>query len=398
MVQAPSPSPAQMQGKAQAYNLQARAIVLKNAIDMYQRIFNQTFTTGAGTQITVPVRNVGLIKKFLVKVAATISGSAGVTHTLQPLGGANFFSQVVFTDLSNLQRINTTGWHLQAVSSAKARQPYGSAITATDTPLGFGNNYTQVQNAPATITNTSAASNVFLFFEVPIAYSDDDLRGSVYAGVVNATMQLQLTVNPNLFATSTTTDAVLSMYKSSAATLPTLPTFTITVYQNYLDQIPVVPANGSNPGGPILPPLDISTAYFLNNSTFGGITNNQLNPIPYSNFRDFLSTVVIYDNGGTLNQGTDLTTITLTSANLTNILDLEPTFPGLMARLRLQDDFPIGMYYFDHRRKPISTVQYGNMQLNFQPSTVNANASFLVGFESFAILNQVTNAGSLAGS
>lgn len=381
----------------QAYNMQARNLILRSAIDMWQRIFNLTFTTGEGTNITVPVRNVGLIKRFVIKVAATVSGSAITTNTLQQLGGANFFSQVVFTDLSNLQRINTTGWHLMAVASAKARLPYGSATTSLDTPLGYGNNYTQVQSAPPTITNTAAASNVFLFFEIPIAYSDDDLRGAVYAAVVNATMQLQLTVNPNMLAASTVTDTVLAMYKSSGVKA-TLPSFTITVYQNYLDQIPVVPASGSSAGGPMLPPLDISTAYFLNNSSFSGITNNQLFPIPYSNFRDFLSTTVIYDNGGTLNQGTDLTTITLTSANLTNILDLEPTFPALMARNRLQADFPIGMYYFDHRRKPISTVQYGNMQLNFQPSTVNANASFLVGFESFGILNQVTNAGSLAGS
>lgn len=393
-----SSTPMNIQNQAQAYNLQARNIVLRNAMEMRQRILTQTFTTGTGTQITIPVRNVGLIKKFIVKVQATISGSAGVTHTLQPLGGANFFSQVVFTDLSNLQRINTAGWHLQAIATAKARNIYGSAITSTDTPMGYGNNYTQVQSAPQTITATAAASNVFLFFEIPVCYSDDDLRGAVYAGVVNATMQLVLTVNPNLFATSTTTDAVLSMYKSSSATLPTLSSFTIICYQVYLDQIPVVPANGSNPGGPILPPLDISTAYFLNNSSFSGIANNQLFPLPYSNFRDFLSTVVIYDNGGTLNQGTDITTITLTSANLTNILDLEPTLPALEARLRLQDDFPIGMYYFDHRRKPISTVQYGNMQLNFQPNVVNANATFLVGYESFGVLNQVTNAGSLAGS
>lgn len=399
MAQSPNnTAPANMQNAAQQYNMQARNLVLRNAVEMTQRILNTTFTTGMNTQITVPVRNVGLIKKFIVKVSATISGSAGVTHTLTKLGAANFFSQVVFTDLSNLQRINTSGWHLQAVASAKARLPYGSAITATDTPFGFGNNYTQVQSAPPTITASTASSNVFLFYEIPVAYSDDDLRGAVYAGVVNATMQLQLTVNPNLLVGSGVTDAVLSMYQSSSAVVAAIPSFTVVVYQIYLDQIPVVPASSNGPGGPVLPPLDISTAYFLNNSSFSGISNNQLYPIPYSNFRDFLSTIVIYDNGGTLNAGSDLTTITLTSANLTNILDLEPTFPALLARLRLQDDFPTGMYYFDHRRKPISTVQYGNMQLNFQPNTVNANAQFLVGFESFGILNQVTNAGSLAGS
>lgn len=385
------------QAQIQAYNVQARGMVLRDSVEMVQRIFSQTFTTGMGTQVTIPVRNVGLIKKFLIKVTATVSGTVGLTNTLTSMGAANFFSQVVFTDLSNIQRINTTGWHLTAVASAKARLPFGSAITATDTPFGFGNNVVTVNNAPATITNTAAADNCFMYFEIPIAYSDDDLRGAIYAGVVNATMQLQLTVNPNLLVASTVTDAVLSMYQSSGA-VATLPSFTITCYQVYLDQLPVVPAQGSNAGGVVLPPLDISTAYFLNNTSFAGIVVNQLFPMPFSNFRDFLSTCIIYDNGGTLNNATDITTITLTSANLTNLLDLESTYPALLARNRLQADFPDGMYYFDHRRKPISTVQYGNMQFNFQPSTVNAGATFLVGYESFGILNQVTNAGSLAGS
>lgn len=377
----------------QQQNMLARQIVLASAIDEWQIISQQTYTTGTGTVINIPLRNVGLIKRLVVEVAATISGSTGVTHTLTKLGLANFFSQVVLTDLSNQTRINTSGWHLTAVSSAKARLPYGSAITSTDTPFGYGNNYNKTVSAPPTITASAAANNVFAMFEVPLAYADNDLRGSIYANVVNATMNLQLTVNPNMLAISTDTDPTLAVYQSNGTTRATLPSFTVTVYQNYLDQLPI------GDKGPVLPLLDLSTAYLLNNTAVSGIVANQDNPIPYANFRDFMSTTLIYDNNGSLNAGTDINYFTIQSANYTNIIKHDVALSSLWSRLRLQSDFPTGMYYWDHRAKPISTVQYGNQQLIVNPSNVGGSgATFLMGYESLALINQITQAGSLYGS
>lgn len=374
-------------------NLAARQLVLANSINSVQQIFSQTFTGGVGTgAINIPVKPVGLIKRFWVEVAATISGSGGVTHTLTQLGAANFFSQVVLTDLSQQVRVQTAGWHLIALASAKYRQPYGSAITALDTPFGYGNNFTRTQAAPLTITNTAAANNVFLIFEVPVSYSDTDLRGAIYANVVSATMNLQLTVNPNLLVASTVTDAILSMYQSSTATVATMPSFTVTVYQNYLDQVPVY--NGS----PVLPIFDIGTAYLINNTTMTALVANQDFPIPYANFRQFMSTFAIYDNGGTLNGGTDINYWAIQSANFTNIIKHDPFLSSLWTRNRMQDDFPKGMYYWDHRDRPIVTVQYGNMSLIINPSTVNASANLYMGYEALAVINQITNAGSLPGS
>jgi hypothetical protein len=388
----PQPSAQSSQQAAALQNSAARQLILANALDEWQQLFSNSFTSGPGTVINVPLRNVGLNKRLVVEVAATISGSAGVTHKLTTLGLANFFSQVILTDLSNQQRINTSGWHLTAIASAKARLPYGSAVTALDTPFGYGNNYTQVQSAPALITGTQSASNVFHMLEIPLAYSDSDLRGAIYANVVNATFQVQLVVNSNMFVTSTA-DATLAVYQSNGTTLATLPTFTVTIYQNYLDQIPI----GKN-GAAILPLYDLSTAYLLNNTTLSAIVANSQYPIPYANFRNFLSTTVVYDNGGVLNPGTDILNFSIQSANFTNIIQIDPKIVSLWARLRLQDDFPTGMYYFDHRTKPLNTIQYGNLQLIVTPTTAGANAAFLVGFESMALINQVTNAGSLPGN
>jgi hypothetical protein len=61
---------------------------------------------------------------------------------------------------------------------------------------------------------------------------------------------------------------------------------------------------------------------------------------------------------------------------------------------------PKGGYYFDFRKKPLSTVQYGNLNLVVNPATVTSTlgpSQFLVGFEQLAQQNQVVGAGSIPG-
>ena len=386
------------QQTAQQSNAMARQIVLANAVNEWQQIYQSTLTgTIPGQVVNVPLRNVGLIKRLIVRVAAQFAQSAAETQTLTTFGSSNLLSQVILTDLSNQTRINTSGWHLQMVASAKRQWPYGAstgtnAAAATDCPFGFGTNFQKLQTAPATVT-TSAAQNVFAYFEVPVSYSDTDLRGAIYGNVVNATMNLALTINPNL-SCSSAADPTFSVYQSSTTTnFGTWTNFQVTVYQNYLDQIPI------GKQGPILPALDLSTAYLLNYTQAGGLVQNTDNPFPYANFRDFLSTTVIYDNAGTLNTGSDINYFALQAANYTNLIKLDPYTTALFGRNRMTIDFPKGSYYFDHRDKPISTVQYGNMSLVMNASTVTSSQSVAyLGYEALALINQVTQAGSLYGT
>jgi len=141
----------------------------------------------------------------------------------------------------------------------------------------------------------------------------------------------------------------------------------------------------------------LSTIYGLNNTSLTGMVKNQDFPIPYANFRDFLSTSVIWDNGGTLTAGTDISYWALQSANFTNIFKIDPYLASLFVRKRIQCDVPVGCYYFDHRQKPISTIQYGNLELIQNISaTVNSGAQDILGFEYFALVNTISGAGSLA--
>jgi hypothetical protein len=123
-------------------------------------------------------------------------------------------------------------------------------------------------------------------------------------------------------------------------------------------------------------------------------------PIPFPNFRNIQSLMLFYDNGGSLNSGQDINYLALQSANYTNIFKISPAMSAINTRNIIDCDFPPGGYYFDFRRKPLSTIQYGNLNLVVNPATVTSTlgpSQFLVHFEQLAQQNQVVGAGSIAG-
>lgn len=382
-----------MEARAQQYtaqqNQQARDYIIANAREMFQGVSTQTLSgTLIGQQNSIQLRNVGLVKRLIVEVAGTVAQSAGATDTqlLTKWGLSNIFSNISVTDLSNYQRINTAGWHLYALASLRRQMAYGAAYL-NDAPLSMGSNYL-VNDAPASVTT---AKNFRMFFELPLAYSDVDLRGAIYSAVVNATWQLQYTINPNFFVASGA-DPTLAVYISTNASLGVLSATTITIYQVYLDQLPFV---GNQP---VLPYFDIATGYLIQNTNNVGLTANQDFPIQYPNFRQILSTMFIYDNGGVLNAGTDINQIGIQAANLVFLYKSDPATLALRTRNTIGDDLPPGSYCIETRMQPINTTAYGNMQLVINPSLVNANANVLMGMEMLGIINQVANAGSLAGN
>ncbi len=96
-----------------------------------------------------------------------------------------------------------------------------------------------------------------------------------------------------------------------------------------------------------------------------------------------------------MNAGTDINYLALSSANYTNIFKVSPGFMAMQTRNIIGADMPTGSYYFDFRKKPYSTVSYGNLNLIVNPSLVNASAVLLAAFEQLAQQNQVVGAGSI---
>lgn len=383
---------AQQQVSPQQVNALARMLVQQQAVQRIQQIFNQQINPANGNVVNVIPRNVGLIKGFWVKVSGLVNNNdQALDLALTDFNIANLLSGISFQDLNNNTRIQTSGWHLAFVNSLRARRSYGAALinAALDNPIGYGANWA-VNVAPATVAKTVQGAMVTMWYWIPLAYSDSDYRGAVYANVVNATMQLQLTVNPAPFAAAATDDTLAVYIGTVTATLNPV---TITVYQVYMDQIPM------GQTGPVLPMLDLSTIYELKNTVFTGLAPGQDFPMPYSNFRDFLSTVAVFYNGAARTVGAaDINYWALQSANFTNLWKMEVALNALRTRNHLKCDLPIGAYYFGSREKPIATTQYGNMELILNPAIAGAGAYILAGYEDFALVNSLSMAGSLAAA
>jgi hypothetical protein len=379
----------------QQLNAAARQAVLSQSVNMVQNVYSTGITgtvTSANSTINFSPRMVGALKRFFIEVSGTITntGSTAASIARTQFGPANLLSQIVLTDLSNNTRINTTGAHLHLLATAKRGWPFGESVNlaSTSSPVGFGSVAT-VNSAPATIPKTTGnTSTVTMVYEIPVTYSDTDLRGLIYLGVTGQTMNVQLNLNTSAVVASG--DNLNAVYSGDTGTLSNV---TINVYQHYLDQLPF----GST--GPVLPVLDMSTLYMLNNTVSTGIVTNQDFPIPYANFRDFLSTIAVVDNGGARYAGTDVNYFALTAANFTNFLKVDPTMIALWTRNRMMVDFPIGTYYFDHRHRPISTNQFGNMELVFNLGTsgqaLASGSSVVTMYEMFALVNLIGQAGSL---
>jgi hypothetical protein len=372
------------QAQAQAQNTAAENLINLVSVERVQNISTQTVNPANQNVLNIQPRYVGLIKGFWVVVQASVTAAAGSAATRTALGPANALSQIRFDDLQNNTRIQTTGWHMHLLNTARINKPYGISYAFQNAPVAYGDNLSGIE-APASIA-ASGTGTVTMRYYVPLAYGHKDLRGAVYAGVTNATMNLQLTINPAFFTAAA--DAVGSVFSGNAGVVNSV---TVNVYQHYLDQLP------QGPQGVILPAIDMQTFYDIKNTFYNTISANQDNPFPYSNYRSFMSTFAIYDNGGTLNPGSDINYFSLQSANFTNIFKMDPAELALQTRCMIGTDYPSGVYYISTRNKPINTNQFGNIELVMNPSAVSAGAQVLLGYEAFGQIGVMNQAGSLPG-
>lgn len=405
----PNQQTAQQQAAAQ--NAYARKAINASAVRMCQQVFGQTYANVGGqnlsnTQaiINIPPRNVGLIRGFWVQIIASVNNGSAVPINLTDFGPANVLSGIQYTDLNNNVRIQTAGWHVHVVNSVKDNLPipFGASFVRTtgfDSPVNWGSNFINQISAPAQIA-AGITSTINMWYWVPLAYGDwlgDDLRGAVYANVVTATQLLALTINPAPVVANGT-DSTLAMYAGNAAgsvALAVISAMTVNVYQEYLDQLPQTSA------GVLLPIMDIATIYELKNVATQGVVTGQDFPYQYANYRDIVSTTLIYVNTGATGArgvGSDLNYLSLQSANFTNIWKYPAGLQALKTREVIGTDMPPGVYYFPTRRKPISTIQYGNQQLVLNANVAGAGNYALLGIEDLAVVQQLSQAGSLAAS
>lgn len=339
----------------QQLNILQRKAVLQAAIEMTQQLPSQSIVTVSSTnnQLNFGLRPVGLLKKLIIEIAGTSTSGAG-TATATNFGLANLLTQVTLTDLNNNIRVQTNGFHLTVLKQVKNREVSLSSmpISTIQTDAMLAGQFISSGSSPnfpviVYPLPTTGGSAFRAVFELPVAYSDDDLRGAIYLNVVNSTATLGLTINPNPWSGTSAADVTGNVWNSGANAQGSVTNLTATVYQVYLDQIPV------QNNAPILPVLDLATIYELKFTTLTGQAVSQDFPYPYANFRDFISTLVVWNSTGAtagLKNGSDVNTWALQAANFSNFWKIDPLLAAQKTREIIGTDLTLGTYYFSHRK------------------------------------------------
>jgi P3 major capsid protein len=384
---------------------QIQALIRQLGIERTQVIYSGTITPNTQPTLNIQPRAVGLLKRFIVSITATLtnSGSAAVTPT--DFCASNLLSNIQFFDLQNNTRINCSGAMLNWLNTVRHRQIYQAGNAAADTDsngvVNYGQNWT-VQSATSSISGSGGTGTVKFTWEIPIAYSDTDYRGAIYMNVLNAVANLQLNFNtsPGIVSGDSTTAMYTGATASSSLAITSA---VVTILQVYMDQLPVQ-TQGAAAGQPYLPLTSLSTQYLLTQTPFsGGITQSQDFAMQYANLRQFVSSTVIFNDGNSSNGGratTDVNTWGLQTANQSYIWKYSDIYNAILTRKIIRTDPPPGMRYFSFRQKPFSTQNYGNIQLVMNPSSIGGTQTpyVLKMDEMFANIATVAAAGSLSSS
>lgn len=376
--------------QAQAQNNLIRQAVVGNSVKMEQPIFSATVDPASQNVINIgsnAIRQSGLLLGFLIEVEGSLDTGDTGTATRTSFGTANLVNEIRFDDLSNYTRVQVSGRYLALLNTL--RQGFGfGGVYNPNLPMGYGDNF-GVFAGPATIAVDQSAVPIRQAYYLPISYSQTDLRGSIFMQSVGATCNLQITLNTAPGGTST--PALTSIYNGNNGIVYNAEGVTVKVTQIYLSQLPT-----SN-GQPLLPPLDLDTFYDLKETTYPAVTAGQDFPMSYSNYRSFLSTIIIYEEeANDLAELADVNYFSLVSSNMTNIFKLTPEQLALRARQLIMADPPVGTYLVDTRFTPINTINFGAMQLNLNAANAGAGARTIVGYESFGRNGQIQIASSLA--
>lgn len=373
------------------YNAIARQQLINNSILKKQIIYTYTGSPATiNNTINIGgnfVRMAGLLTRFIVEVNATFAAlGAGATAATE-IGAANLLSNIQFTDLQNNQRHNCPGVQLALTSDMKRHYPWLTSFTSAQ--KAFHGPATAPPITYATAPTVGVAGSARCVYEVPVSISNKDLRGAIFLGVYGAQLSLQLQINPS--PAPSAGDSTFAVFYG--ATASSITSVTVTVYQEYYDQLPM------NNGAYVLPPLDISTVYQLTSTNFTNFTAGTDYYIPYANYRKYLSQSIIYNNSGTDGglsaDGTDINYLALVAANFTNIFKVEPLEQKRKMREQNQCDLFQGLYVFRDYDKPIDTQNYGNMQLDINPITAGASSYAYVMSEFIAYQQQIGQAPSL---
>lgn len=368
----------------------ARNLIFQNSKPIFQQVTTRSFATvpaGANTMTVNPLQ-IGFLRRFVIEVSGTITNT-GTTNALAltPNGADNLLTNITFNDFTGNPRHNASGRAFSFVEAFKYGRIPGAATTS-DSVSGFGSIIAS-NAAPGTIA-AAGTGVVTRVFEIPIMQdTGKNMAGGLWLGVNNQSTLLNLVLNATPVITSG--DPTTAIYTGNSGTLTGV---TVKVYQDYWNNVPVDKGNN-----PILPVNDLSTAYMITETNSGlSFAAGQAASWNYPTFSKVLGTYFTFDNGGTLNPGTDITTISAVVSNFAIIRQYDPITLDRIARDIVGASLPKGSYGIPSRMHPFDVSQYPSLQLQITPSTVNAGATALITTELLRPVQYMAAASGVGGA
>lgn len=340
----------------------AHANLLKRGSPVYLKPLQSVTLTALGTTARFKVLNSGYLTGFYVSMSlTTVIGTATATLSPRALYGA--ISRIRFTDFSQVDRLNLSGYQLFIRNSVNSYYTglAGMSLTpsAASTSLATGGVTSGFTNPNTTLTVGTNAQK--LVFYVPIAkdMQRGDLRGMVDCEQVEGEAYLNIELNSLLY-TNANDDYV---FNGAGTTTATLSTVTFDVLQEFYYPQAV---NGVIPR----PMLDMKTVYELAGCqrTTDNLTAGADKVINIPNNRSLRRAYINYQNNGILggSSGNELSRLKFVVGGANYIKDVSEQQQQF---LQLQDQgvtLPKGSYFFEFDHG-LETSAYGISQLVVTP-------------------------------
>jgi len=363
-------------GELRARN-NAHANLLKRSSPIYRKALSPVTLTSLGQTARFKVINSGYLTGFYVTMdLTTVIGTATATLSPRSLYGA--ISRIRFTDFSQVDRLNLSGYQLFIRNSVNSYYTGLAGMTlipsAGSTAIATGGVTSGFTNPNTTLTVGTNTQR--LTFYVPIAKDAQrgDLRGMVNAESVEGEAYLNIELASLLYANASDE----YVFNGAGTTTATLSTVTFNVLQEFYYPQAV---NGVLPK----PVLDMKTVYELAGAqrTTDNLSSGADKVINLPNNRSIRRAYLNYQNNGILggSSGNELSRLKFVvgGANyITDVTEQQQQF------LQLQDQgvtLPKGSYFFEFDHG-LETSSFGIAQLAVTPGGTLTSPYIEMMFES----------------
>jgi len=310
----------------------------------------------------------GVMMHFYLRVHGTITNNGASDATRSVFGASNLIQYLTYTDTQGSLRHQTDGRGIELMNTARQGKPIG-AVTSDES---YGVEYSAWGGN--TLPKTIAAGATVPFshtFVIPLAFSNANPIGAILGFVTNSQQTLKVTFPTKSDAfIEEGEDALSALYTATGVNMK-FGTLSYELYTATKNQ--GLPQNN----GQYLLPFDtMAQHYILQSGTRAGVVNNADNYIPYTDGQTFFNTFVIFNNGGELNLGSDVDSVSIRHQGSQDTHRLPPSIAATEAGFNLSNGLPAGTYYKKHF-PPLNTLETGgSADFTIKPKTVNNDAVF----------------------